>query len=363
MSLEGALRVGLRLKAGRIEDIRITSTRPDVAQALLQGRSRTEVQAAVPLLFSICARSQAAACAAACSAAVGEADDAQARAQARATVAAEMVREGAWQALLNWPRWMDEAPDSTATEATRAALAFQGSAEVDEGHAQQIGQAVFSCTADEWLHISTWTALRTWAAQGRSAAARFIHRLDAATVASTDAATVPFLPAPDAGWMRELAARAFDEPGFVQRPSVHGGPAETGALARQRGDTLLRSTPHAPARHVARQVARLRELALLLAGRWQPALQALPLGPGCAMAWVDNARGLLVHAVQMDGERVQRLRIVAPTEWNFHPAGALVRGLQGAPASDAESARQQATRLINSLDPCVACHVEIDDDA
>lgn len=363
MTLEGALRVGLRLKAGRIEDVRITSTRPDVAQALLQGRTRTEVQAAVPLLFSICARSQAAACALACGTAAGDAQDGAALASAGATVAAEMVREGAWQALLNWPRWMDEAPDSAATDATRAALAFRCDAGPDDAAALHLSQAVFGCSARQWLHIDTWAALRDWAAQGRSAAARFIHQLDAAANPGSDPDPVPFLPAPSAAWLQGLATQAFDEPGFVQRPTLHGGAAETGALARQRDDGLLHMAHQAPARHVARQVARLRELALLLAGRWQPALGALAIAPGCALAWVDNARGLLVHAVQLDGERVQRLRIVAPTEWNFHPRGALVRGLQGSPAANAATARQQATRLINSLDPCVACHVEIDDDA
>ena len=64
VGLEGELRVGLRVRDAQIDRIGITSTRPDVARSLLQGRTRAEVVAAVPRLFSICGHSQAAASAA-----------------------------------------------------------------------------------------------------------------------------------------------------------------------------------------------------------------------------------------------------------------------------------------------------------
>jgi Ni,Fe-hydrogenase I large subunit len=58
---------------------------------------------------------------------------------------------------------------------------------------------------------------------------------------------------------------------------------------------------------------------------------------------------------------VRLYRIVAPTEWNFHPQGALATALVGAPAGDAAAARLAALRLVNSLDPCVNCSVEVTD--
>jgi Ni,Fe-hydrogenase I large subunit len=86
----------------------------------------------------------------------------------------------------------------------------------------------------------------------------------------------------------------------------------------------------------------------------------MTLADGSGLAWVDNARGLLIHQVRLAGDRVQQYRIVAPTEWNFHPTGALHRALQGAPVADAAAAQQLAERLVHSLDPCVACRVELD---
>ncbi len=112
-------------------------------------------------------------------------------------------------------------------------------------------------------------------------------------------------------------------------------------------------------------MARLRELAQLLCG--EQAIRAGVLatshgtGQGVGVAWVDNPRGLLVHQVRLVDGRAQAYRIVAPTEWNFHPEGPVPLALLGAPAGDAGDARRRAERLIDSLDPCVVCHVEFVD--
>jgi Ni,Fe-hydrogenase I large subunit len=111
----------------------------------------------------------------------------------------------------------------------------------------------------------------------------------------------------------------------------------------------------------ARFVARLRELALLLAGQHEATVGALTLPAGDGVAWVENARGLLVHQVRLAAGRMQSYRIVAPTEWNFHPQGALATALAGTPTADRAAAQRKATRLVHSLDPCVACQVEFDD--
>ena len=69
---------------------------------------------------------------------------------------------------------------------------------------------------------------------------------------------------------------------------------------------------------------------------------AAPLDGASAIAWVETARGLLVHRVALDGERIAGYRIVAPTEWNFHPAGAFARGALGLAAADDGAARDAA---------------------
>jgi coenzyme F420-reducing hydrogenase alpha subunit len=83
------------------------------------------------------------------------------------------------------------------------------------------------------------------------------------------------------------------------------------------------------------------------------------LGNGAGIAWVETARGLLMHCVAGNGGRVLDYRVVAPTEWNFHANGALVQGLRGMTAASANEAMSKAERLVQSLDPCVAYEITV----
>ncbi len=160
--------------------------------------------------------------------------------------------------------------------------------------------------------------------------------------------------------LRELAQKLVADPDFVQRPSWLGQCAETGAWSRlrHRGAAL-------PARHSAwtRLSSRWLELVTIAAAdpnttnRGDPALLALgalELGHGQALSWVEMARGLLLHWVQLDpAGGLQDYRVVAPTEWNFHPQGALAGALAALPPGEVQAART----LAAAFDPCVACSV------
>ena len=71
------------------------------------------------------------------------------------------------------------------------------------------------------------------------------------------------------------------------------------------------------------------------------------------------ARGLLVHWVALDdrGERVADLRVLAPTDLNFHPQGVLARALSALPP---QGAADRARVLAVAFDPCVAFDVVAD---
>jgi Ni,Fe-hydrogenase I large subunit len=90
-------------------------------------------------------------------------------------------------------------------------------------------------------------------------------------------------------------------------------------------------------------------------------LDSTTLGDGCGLACVETARGTLLHQIQLDGDRIGRYVIVAPTEWNFHPQGSFVREIDARPAANRAKAVMAARRLVLSLDPCVACELRIRD--
>lgn len=342
----------LALRGGRIARVLLHSTRPDIAATLLTGRTPQQLMAAVPRLFSVCGASQDVACRLAQAAAAGTAPDAATLAQCSAEVGNEIVRESTRRALLDAPRHIGEAPHADALQAARKAMQWPA---LGGDAATAIGMAVFGMRCDAWLALDTPEALAAWVDAGATATSRELQPCndDHGTVAALLPATDPAEHIAD--W---LPAPGIDAH-FAQRPLWRGQPAETGALARLQADPLVSALVRQNTSRVrTRHVARLRELAQLLCGA-MPALAgvlATPVGDG--VAWVENARGLLVHQLRLADGISQAYRIVAPTEWNFHPDGAIALALRGTPAADAGEARRRAERLIDSLDPCVDYHVE-----
>ena len=64
-----------------------------------------------------------------------------------------------------------------------------------------------------------------------------------------------------------------------------------------------------------------------------------------------------MHGVRVEAGVVTDYRIVAPTEWNFHPAGVFFRETLGLKATGDDAARSQVQCLALALDPCVAWDV------
>jgi Ni,Fe-hydrogenase I large subunit len=63
-----------------------------------------------------------------------------------------------------------------------------------------------------------------------------------------------------------------------------------------------------------------------------------------------------LHWVQLDSQgQVDAYQVVAPTEWNFHPDGALAQALIQLSRQDTT----QATLLSKAFDACVDCQVSL----
>jgi uptake hydrogenase large subunit len=162
---------------------------------------------------------------------------------------------------------------------------------------------------------------------------------------------------------RVLPAPGADT-GFSRTPHWLGKPVETGSLARRARHPLLAGFVAQNGNTVsARFLAQLVELATWLAPGATPAgvVRQYSVAEGIGLGLAETARGLLVHQAQVSEGRVEHYRIVAPTEWNFHPGGALTQGLVGRSVKDNADARRSAALLVQALDPCVACAIEVAD--
>jgi hypothetical protein len=380
-SLEGALTIRVDWDGRRVHGAQIGSSRPLAAARVLVGRRAADAVAAVPLLFAICGRSQAVAAALACECAAGvEVVAAAPRARAE-LVEAEAVHEYLWRILLDWPRAAGESGDAIlladlrrriaeAVDASGWAMRFAPDstgrppsrwAEVRNALQRVLAERVLGAAPRDWCDATTATSrFDRWIAAEASSAARLFGRLvrDAHAFCPR---SVPLMPplAPRV-LATEVAPRLDAAPRFCAEPDWQGSCRETGALARQQAHPFILALGHTAARPVvSRMAARLIELGALLDGAFVPPTGAVALAEGDAIAWVETARGLLLHRVTIAGDVVARYQIVAPTEWNFHPRGALATELVGLSAPDAATLRKRVDMLVQSLDPCVKYEVTI----
>ena len=364
MSVEGSVRVSARYAAGRIAAVSVSSDRPLVARRLLAGRTPREALELLPNLYSVCGRSQAMVAAAAFDAAQGETPGQAIHRRRERELTAETAAEHAFRLLLDWPRLGGDDGDAALLTRIRSLLSSAAVSEASWGAARDalIGMTqarILGAELDPWLEQFSAAEWLDWARAGRTGCARTLAMLASLppwTAAETPALTRP----PHPTFVEQIARPALAAEAFAARPVIAGLPAECGPLARCLAHPAVRDLARRD-RLTARAFARVAEFTQLLredsaAGH----LEAAMLGPGEGAAMGEMARGLLVHVVRLEGGRVADYAIVAPTEWNFHPHGALYRELEGRPARDARQAREALDYAAATLDPCVALQTELD---
>jgi hypothetical protein len=367
MSIAGELVVRIETAGGRVSRAGARAERPRVARRIFAGRPADTVPLLAGTLFAICGRSQAVASQAAIEAARGAGAAGDRRAARDARIAAETILEHAWRFLIDWPRLAGRDPAPEALARGRKALAPLLDASEDtfdlaarDEAVDWAQQAVFGCPPAAFLAIDSLERLGPWLEGAATPVAGLAATL-LAQAPALGASDVELLPYGDDRWVSMALAPAIDgEDGFDDAPHWRGGARETGALARTAGHPLVADAIARWGRGVgARVVARLVDLAAALEG-FAGRHGAVALGGASAIAWVETARGLLVHRVRLDGERIGGYRIVAPTEWNFHPDGAFARGALGLAAQDTAGLEGAVRLLVASLDPCVAVRYETD---
>lgn len=337
MADAGRLTLRLHCGEGRVQRVEIASSRPQAAR-LLVGRTPQQAALLAPLLFNVCGQAQGAAAQAALARAEGcevQVDE--------AALASEAIQEHLWRLLLDWPQALGLPLQKAEYVRWRSALQQGRMGEVKEAWAR------------DWLGLPLAevlppdvSALRAWWQTAHSPAAQLLAAL--ATSEGLDGA-VQLLPQLTATQAAQAFAGRWGE-ALARQPDWQGAAAEIGALA---GYPALASLA---ARELAAVLARIAEVARLLQGDAAPALDSVTEAPGVGLACVQTARGLLMHRAVVEAGKVRDYCIVAPTEWNFHPQGALVQALTGLPCAGLE---QRVRRRVLALDPCVEYGIEVMD--
>jgi len=379
MGIEGKLDITIEHAGDAPHAVRIASSRPVHASRVLHGKPVSEALAALPLVFSICSTAQACAGVRACERALGVESSAQADGVRTRLVETETLREHLWRILLDWPAFSGALPDKDAMAQAvsiqkqfRAALCPGGdpfqvagaNVEPDRRELAAAGgrlaplleQAVFGVRPERWLEIEQADGLMAWAAAREGVAAVMIDEVARAGWAEAGRCAVAPLPELDEAQWRD----GMRDEGFIERPSWQGGVRETSPLTRTTSPLLAQLRDVYGNGLLVRLAARLTELARIFArlesglpggdaGGGPPAARPAD-NPGIGQA--EAARGRLLHRVALDGGAIADYRILAPTEWNFHPDGVVAQALAALQGDHAEVERQ-ARWLINAIDPCV----------
>lgn len=373
----------------------IRSTRPVHSAAVFVGRTPEETVTRLPLLFSVCARAQAAACAAALEQALEVASSAGVRHRRAAAIATETVREHLWRILLDWPVVLGELP---MREQMAAVLAVSNRllARIDPAGdlfrpgiepspddswrpaaglpdallaslVDLVARHVFGIAPDVWLErIDDAAGFEHWCRATDTPAARLLRSiLDADEGALGHSRVTPLPQIPDAQLIDALTGS--DASGLIARPTWQGQVCETSPFTRGCDTALLQSLmTRYGSGLLPRLAAQLKEVATRLAlladeSTAGPGADSAPTpgDRGIGLGRADAARGLLVHLAQVDQGLISDYRILAPTEWNFHPDGVVAQALSSLPLGSETALRRQAALLITAIDPCVAYELRL----
>ena len=353
----------LTLRPGGVPPI--VCERPMVRAALMHrltaGRRASLLPDLIATVFALGGTAQRATARRAVRAALGAHDDARARTHDGCMLALYTAREHLQRLALDVPARAPQpgvAPDTAwLRDAPVLALPAQGPGpsdlaldDVQAGMPSWLERRLLGMPAARWLE--GWQGDPAgWLQQWCEGRAHPVARWLAAAAAPARAIALPCRPL---GLLDEgeaglcgLGATLAGDADFAERPCWQGAPAETGPWTR-RGHTLAPATPW------ERLGARLADLARIALGA-RLDYGALQLQPGEGIAWSEMSRGLLVHWVRLepqarsrDAAHAQTYRVLAPTEWNFHPDGGLGAALR-AQRLDETQARLAAL----ALDPCI----------
>jgi coenzyme F420-reducing hydrogenase alpha subunit len=376
--------IGARLFVGgrRVARVAIEPRKMLRLGAILVGRPAGEALGTLPHLFSLCGTAQLQAGLEAVERAGGLSLAPAQRGARRVLLLAETVLEHAQRLLIDWPPLLGLDPNLAEAKALRQALTGLRPLMGPEapwarpgGVALRIDHVGLEARLNEALSIlrravygPQWEEggdFGQWVNSQATLPARILYVM--AERRWTD------LGKSEVAAMGEFAAdelaRRLDEDAdgaYARAPDWQGAVLETGPIARLAVHPVIMGLRAkigngAALRLVARMIEltrRMRDLIAMAPGLDDDEPPPARLGGGAGLAMVEAARGRLAHRVELNDGVVSRWRILAPTEWNFHPEGAFAKGVIGLEAGpDLET---RARLIATAIDPCVALDLTIE---
>ena len=389
-SIEGQLSIDIFRQSSCRSTVSIRSSRPLQASKLLLGKTPHQALSIIPLLYSVCGIAQTRAAIACLEQSLDTTSTSAIDTARDMLVLVENAKEHLFRLFIDWPRLFDLRPDAATlpyisqmigefkAALFRDAQAFDLDSRLNsdirytdhliDRLEHYLQTHVFHRRPNDWLNIADISELHRWAQQTDSIAARSIIAICEQGLASQGQVDCPHLPDIEDEELLTIFETA-DVQQFIEQPRWQGHSCETTVLSRQYKLPLIQSLQDEfQTTLITRSVARLVELASIPQQLRELHEQLLrdrrpdqpPQFLACrGIKQVEAARGRLIHHVKLDDGCISDYRILAPTEWNFHPDGPAAQSLQTLANSKQNDIEQVAHLLINSIDPCVGYQLRV----
>jgi len=292
----------------------------------------------------------------------------------------EEIVEHAWRLFLELPQLLGQAPlagpASGLQQFARTALASQNTGDLEKLITRQFSRLEKTLGMAGIPLNKEPASLKSWN-QGDQPLPN-LFRLVAALAGNSNhhsaSAAHEFLSGFSKAEAQTMIKIIENEPEMIQRPRWNQSQPETGPLGQQANHPWL-------ATRAGQQLpATLRRLAARLLSL-KAQFQALRPGTACPLAeasapetlhqftsgpdtWIlsqrQTARGLLLHQQTWCHGQLTHYRILAPTEWNFHPQGPCWQELQKLTGKNPSALIQKAKLACLGLSPCVPVKIAIE---
>ncbi len=370
MSVEGVIDISLGSTAAD-GAISVQSKRPLAACRLLEQMSPLQALERVPVLFALCGKSQQRA---ALNALQAAGVDIEGAGTTDESILSEAFHEYLWRFLIDLPKALNSNPQLALFSDVRQLLSQlpqieAGQRQVFVSQLQElIEQQILGIQLDAWRCMDL-AGFEQWLESGDSIVCQLLKAVRASLgnkgVAADQVGLMRDADITDI--MIDLALEWEQNGDIISTPQWRQQSLETGAWSYHQHwalmQSLSKSNYHPVMMRLIARIADMIELLGLLSKRPQPGIGrsgGMIRGSGIGVGWVKTARGLLVHHIMVENETVVQYRILAPTEWNFHPQGALAKSLTSWRELEQQRLHGWIDLQVLSLDPCVQYQVEIE---
>lgn len=362
----GAIGIQIHVARDTVCAVELRSQRPQSLSRLFDSRAPVEAARLAGQIFSLCGFSQATAARLAVARAAACPLNEETRRAAAFGLLAERIFETLRALAMQWPGKVPAAIQAATGQSLRNALRASRAivAEAETGH---VKPDMLAMPAAALGAVCADIGMR---GDGENFAEGSLLDQILRDIARDEVFIARPVEALCAEDDLDVARRLADQESYAARPFLPNRIMETGAFARHlaahpqtfrdggRGKVLAQ-----------RLMARIGDLGLAsaelstLAAGGEIDLSGLMndgMSGEAGFGAVECARGRLYHSTYIGRDGLlQQYRILAPTEWNFHPAGPFVETLLSSRIGRGATAQVKAAKLAALFDPCVAFDIEL----